>query len=73
LAHTPVISKKYPGLCRIPPKRISERHRHRYEFNTLIRHCNQTWHEISGASPDGELVEIVEIADHPWFLDASSS
>ncbi len=50
-------------------KDISERHRHRYEFNNaykgvIARHGMK----ISGASPDGELVEIVEIEDHPWFL-----
>ncbi len=48
---------------------ISERHRHRYEFNNEYR---QTLEEqglaISGNSPDNNLVEIVEIADHPWFL-----
>ncbi len=50
-------------------KEISERHRHRYEFNNaykeiLVRHGLK----ISGLSPDGELVEIIEIEDHPWFL-----
>ncbi len=48
---------------------ISERHRHRYEFNNDYR---QTLEDqglvISGNSPDNNLVEIVEIADHPWFL-----
>jgi CTP synthase len=48
---------------------ISERHRHRYEFNrtyeeTLTRHGLI----LSGASPDRNFVEIVELADHPWFL-----
>jgi len=48
---------------------ISERHRHRYEFNNLFRdQLEQAGLVISGASPDGELVEIVELADHPWFL-----
>jgi CTP synthase len=50
-------------------KELSERHRHRYEFNNaykgiLTRHGLK----ISGLSPDGELVEMVEIEDHPWFL-----
>ncbi len=48
---------------------ISERHRHRYEFN---RQFEQTLTGngliISGVSPDKNFVEIVEIADHPWFL-----
>jgi len=48
---------------------IMERHRHRYEFNNQFR---ETFAEkgmiYSGMSPNGELVEIVELADHPWFL-----
>jgi len=48
---------------------ISERHRHRYEFNreyvdTLTAHGLR----LTGATPDGTYVEIVEIPDHPWFL-----
>ena len=48
---------------------ISERHRHRYEFNNAYREI-LTGHglKVSGLSPDGELVEIIEIEDHPWFL-----
>jgi CTP synthase len=50
-------------------KEISERHRHRYEFNNLYRDllCKSGL-VVSGVSPDGELVEIVELRDHPWFL-----
>jgi CTP synthase len=50
-------------------KEISERHRHRYEFNNAYRGI-LTRHglRISGLSPDEELVEIIEIEDHPWFL-----
>jgi CTP synthase len=48
---------------------ISERHRHRYEFNndfkTLLAEKGLI---VSGSSPSGDLVEIVEIKDHPWFL-----
>jgi CTP synthase len=48
---------------------ISERHRHRYEFNNDLRdRLEQSGLIISGASPKGDLVEIVEISDHPWFL-----
>jgi CTP synthase len=48
---------------------ISERHRHRYEFNreyeeTLVAHGL----DLTGVTPDGTYVEIVEIRDHPWFL-----
>ncbi len=48
---------------------ISERHRHRYEFNNNYREQIFGAGMIaSGMSPDGELVEIVEIPDHPWFV-----
>jgi len=48
---------------------ISERHRHRYEFNkTYQKKLEDHGLVISGTSPDEELVEIVEIHDHPWFL-----
>jgi CTP synthase len=67
----------YP--CRIKPgtfadkaygvSDISERHRHRYEFNnTFMDQLETKGLVISGASPTGELVEIIEISDHPWFL-----
>ncbi|NWF98496.1 MAG: CTP synthase [Nitrospirae bacterium] len=50
-------------------KEIFERHRHRYEFNNAYRGIlTRNGLIISGLSPDGELVEIVEIEDHPWFL-----
>jgi len=50
-------------------KEISERHRHRYEFNNAFKEkLEEAGLVISGISPDGQLVEIVEIADHPWFL-----
>ena len=48
---------------------IFERHRHRYEFNNEYRErLIQAGLGITGTSPNGELVEIVEISDHPWFL-----
>ena len=48
---------------------ISERHRHRYEFNNEYKDkLEESGLVISGTSPNGELVEIVEIKDHPWFL-----
>jgi CTP synthase len=48
---------------------IFERHRHRYEFNNQFRQAmEEAGLVISGTSPDGELVEIVELKDHPWFL-----
>jgi CTP synthase len=50
-------------------ERVSERHRHRFEFNnefreTLAAHGLQ----ITGVSPDGGLVEVIEIPSHPWFV-----
>ena len=48
---------------------IYERHRHRYEFNNAYRHLLlETGYEISGTSPDGRLVEIIEMPDHPFFI-----
>ncbi|MDI6773821.1 MAG: CTP synthase [Verrucomicrobiota bacterium] len=48
---------------------ISERHRHRYEFNNKYREQMEARGlTISGLSPDGKLVEIVELKDHPWFV-----
>ena len=48
---------------------IYERHRHRYEFNNIFRsQMVDAGLVISGVSPDERLVEIVELADHPWFL-----
>jgi CTP synthase len=48
---------------------VRERHRHRYEFNNTYREKLETAGlAIAGLSVDGRLVEIVEIADHPWFL-----
>ncbi len=50
-------------------KEISERHRHRYEFNNKYRDIlTKNGLVISGTSPDGELVEMIELKDHPWFL-----
>jgi CTP synthase len=50
-------------------KKISERHRHRYEFNNAYRETlTRGGLVLSGLSPDGELVEMIELADHPFFL-----
>ena len=68
----------YP--CRIPQRDslafraygtrdISERHRHRYEFNNAYREAlTAAGLVLSGLSPDGELVEMVELPNHPWFV-----
>jgi CTP synthase len=48
---------------------ISERHRHRYEFNKAYESClTQKGLVISGKTPDGKFVEIAEIPEHPWFI-----
>jgi CTP synthase len=50
-------------------KEISERHRHRYEFNNQFRETlEKAGLVIAGTSPDGKLVEVIEIKDHPWFV-----
>jgi CTP synthase len=50
-------------------KKISERHRHRYEFNNDYKKTlTDKGLRITGISPDGRLAEIIEIKDHPWFL-----
>jgi CTP synthase len=48
---------------------IQERHRHRYEFNNFYRQqFVAAGLRFSGTSPDGQLVEVIELPDHPWFL-----
>ena len=48
---------------------VYERHRHRYEFNNHYREeMEKQGFIFSGTSPDGRLVEIIELKDHPWFI-----
>jgi CTP synthase len=48
---------------------ISERHRHRYEFNNAYRRqFEDHGMSIAATSPDGQLVEIIELQEHPWFV-----
>ncbi|MFQ6046116.1 MAG: gamma-glutamyl-gamma-aminobutyrate hydrolase family protein, partial [Gemmatimonadales bacterium] len=48
---------------------ISERHRHRYEVNNAYRGILQEYGlRCSGLSPDGSLVELIELPEHPWFI-----
>lgn len=67
----------YP--CRLTPNTLAfrlyqeevvyERHRHRYEFNNAYRNLFlETGYVISGTSPDGRLVEIIELPSHPFFI-----
>ncbi len=65
--------------CRIAPNTLAdqlytdevvyERHRHRYEFNNAYRNLFvETGYQVSGTSPDGRLVEIIELPSHPFFI-----
>jgi CTP synthase len=48
---------------------ITERHRHRYEVNTnYLEQLQSAGLKITGRSMDGELVEMIEVPDHPWFV-----
>ena len=48
---------------------VRERHRHRYEVNNrYVEQLVESGLVIAGKSEDGELVEMVELADHPWFI-----
>ena len=48
---------------------ISERHRHRYEFNNIyFEEITKAGMRVAGVNPDHGLVEIIEISDHPWFV-----
>jgi CTP synthase len=50
---------------------VYERHRHRYEFNNEYREpLEKAGMVLSGLSPDGRLVEVCELADHPWMLSS---
>ena len=50
-------------------KEISERHRHRYEFNNEFRKAlTENGMVLSGVSPDGRIVEMVELSDHPFYI-----
>ena len=54
-------------------KSVSERHRHRYECNNAYRESYEYWGiKIAATSPDGNLVEMIEAVDHPFFLCAQS-
>ncbi len=63
------LQKNTKALTAYESQNISERHRHRFEVNNAYRDSLQDHGmTISGLSPDGNLVEIIEIKDHPWFV-----
>ncbi|MEP7218036.1 MAG: CTP synthase, partial [Bacteroidota bacterium] len=64
-----IIAKKSRTLAAYREQFITERHRHRYEVNNAFRDIlTSNGLVLSGVSPDGRLVEIIEIPDHPWFI-----
>jgi CTP synthase len=68
-AYPCVLKKDTFAMSAYQSKEISERHRHRFEFNNEYRQkLEDAGLKVSGTSPDNNLVEIVEIEDHPWFL-----
>ena len=68
-AQTAVLAEGSKSAAAYGTTRISERHRHRYEFNERYRRkLEEAGLAIAGTSPDGSLVEIVELVDPPWFV-----
>jgi CTP synthase len=64
-----VLNEKTKAYAAYERKEIGERHRHRFEFNNEYRDIlAKHGMVISGESPDHELVEIIELRDHPWFV-----
>ncbi len=64
-----VLREETKSLKAYENSEISERHRHRYEFNNVYRQqFTANGMVFAGTSPDDGLVEIVEIPDHPWFV-----
>ena len=68
-AYPCVLADQSRALSLYAQKDIAERHRHRYEFNNAYRELFASQGMVfSGLSPDGALVEAVELRDHPWFV-----
>jgi CTP synthase len=68
-AYPCVLNKKSTSYKAYGQKNISERHRHRYEFNNAYREqFEKAGMILAGLSPDNKLVEIIEIKDHPFFV-----
>lgn len=63
------LSKNTLSFAAYGEELIYERHRHRYEFNNEFRkQLTEAGLVLSGTSPDGRLIEIVEVTNHPWFV-----
>ena len=68
-AYDAVLDKDSKSYKAYGTDKISERHRHRYEFNNAYRQLfDGTTFKLVGQSPDKRLIEIIEVADHPWFV-----
>ncbi|MFN3505080.1 MAG: CTP synthase [Caldimicrobium sp.] len=68
-AYPCVLTKNSKVYQAYKKEEIFERHRHRYEFNNAFRvEFEKAGLKVVGTSPDGQLVEIVELEDHPWFV-----
>ncbi len=68
-AYPCILGKKTRALAAYRDQFISERHRHRYEVNNNFRDAlTASGLVLSGVSPDGKLVEMIEIPGHPWFV-----
>lgn len=68
-AYPCILKKKTLAYDAYRKPKISERHRHRYEVNNKFRdQLESNGMVFSGLSPDGQLVEMIEVSDHPWFV-----
>ena len=64
-----VLNKESKAYALYGTETIHERHRHRYEVNNDYRNVLQEHGMmLSGISPDGRIVEMIELPDHPWFV-----
>ncbi len=68
-AYPAILKKGTKARSAYKKEKISERHRHRYEVNNKYRNVlEKNGMIISGVSPDNNLVEMIEVANHPWFV-----
>jgi len=68
-AYPCILDKKTFSYKAYAETNISERHRHRYEFNNRFKESlSKSGLKIAGVSPDNKLVEIIEVENHPWFV-----
>ena len=64
-----VLDKTSKAYALYGDEMIAERHRHRYEVNNDYRNALvENGMKLCGLSPDGRIVEMIELSDHPWFL-----